>query len=234
MNRTPWTIHHNTAKLSLDKLNAEIDLARPDLGLAGIQWAGKSLANWSLWQIEWDTKGPPSDAYVRENDLVATYERTSEQPLRLQIYWRALSNEQAPPNTAQPHASTARPHATGVEMIVSVQTELLDLDPRMRLTSRVANAECHATPNCVLCRPREGKTTFAHLVHPGDLSQVRLSSDAKENVTLIQTTLFARQLEKGVILRSRLRAYFMERANDEAVVRQLAELFAATEPPLTT
>ena len=220
MKPNPWTIQQNTATLSLGEFSAEIDLARPQQGIVGIRFGGEKFATWSLWQVDDAALGPPFDAYLRDNDLVATYERTPERPLRVQIYWRALPN-------------AADVNATGIEMIVSVQTDLLDFDPRVRLTSRFGNAVGHVMDDFALCRARRGRVTFAYLIGPGDPSQIELSTAVHENGATIQTTLFAHHLEKGVILRSRMRGYFIDRSDDEAVARHLSSLFSATEPVLT-
>ncbi len=220
MNRSPWNLQQATAQLTLGKFSATLDVARPQQGLYAIQFAGHALANWSCWNVEQTSLGAPFDVYVRDHDLVATYERTAERPLRVQIYWRALP-------------VMASPVATGLELIVSVQTDLLDLDPRVQLSCCLTNGAAHSADDIVLFRGRDSATTFVQLVHPGDRSQVRLVPNPAQHGTHIHTTLFADRLEKGVILRSRLRGYFIERTNDEATAVELAHIFAASEPPLT-
>jgi hypothetical protein len=220
MNPSPWNLQQATAQLSLGKFSGTLDVARPQLGLHAMHFAGQSLANWSLWNVDQSSLGAPFDVYVRDHDLVATYERTVERPLRVQIYWRALP-------------IMASPAVTGIEMIVSVQTDLLDLDPQVQLSSCMTNGAAQVADDTVLFRGRNSEMTAVHLVHPGDRSQVRVFPNAAHHGADIQTTLFADRLEKGVILRSRLRGFFMDRANDEATAAELARHFAASEPPLT-
>ena len=46
--------------------------------------------------------------------------------------------------------------------------------------------------------------------------------------------LFAERLEKGVILRSRIRGLFVPRDHDTELAQSEYRRFAASEPPLTT
>jgi hypothetical protein len=51
---------------------------------------------------------------------------------------------------------------------------------------------------------------------------------------VVRHSLFAERLEKGVILRARLLAAFVDRERERAELAALYREFAASDPPLTT
>lgn len=127
-----WTIDPacTTARLQLADLTGEIDLARPWLGFrpqnvpaeesAGI----KSLLGIDLPSGAAErTELAPVEFFVRGDDLIATYPESSG-CLRLQIYWRALRGN-------------SQGQVMGLELIVSVQTDLLDSQPVLFVRSEL-------------------------------------------------------------------------------------------------
>ena len=146
-----------------------------------------------------------------------------------------------------------------MELVVSVQTDLLDSDPELTITSSLpatdvrrllaADGSQFATvaadarpgardftspPGCFLFRISP-QTSYLEMVHPSDFRQMAITSPTgtAEKLFGVQTRLFAERLEKGVILRSRLRGWFLAREADETAAVQLYREFCATEPPLT-
>ena len=76
------------------------------------------------------------------------------------------------------------------------------------------------------------------LIHPSDYqsSSVTLTSSVAEpsdSVALIEHQVFRTRLEKGVILRARLRAALVATEKAEAITIAAYGHFARTEPPLT-
>jgi len=164
--------------------------------------------------------------------------------LGMQIYWRLVRDEAA--------------RATGLEAIVSAQTELLDSDPAATVASLLppgdvltladddrtfqplasgrgeaapGNGELATARGAVLIRFERGKTSFLEMVHPSD-DRGATFARADEQVATCYPVLTER-LEKGVIRRSRVRALFLPRDNDDAVAAALYRQFAASPAPLT-
>jgi hypothetical protein len=187
------------------------------------------------------------DVWARGGDLVATYSATDDHPTRGQIYWRV--------HRCGPASSSVR----ALDMIVSVQTHLLDSDPVLGVRSRVAAGAvlrlvdgelCQATPvelaatrptvfrapqgaGCFLFRLPGQAASYVEMVHPSDFTECVLRSDAAGHVEL-SNRLFQGRLEKGVILRSRLRVLIVPREDDVAAASACYSEFAISEPPLTT
>ena len=65
------------------------------------------------------------------------------------------------------------------------------------------------------------------MVHPVDFGGAKVSTGT------ISHHLFQQRLEKGVILRARVRAAILHRKNDLATAQAAYERFAGAEPPLT-
>lgn len=79
--------------------------------------------------------------------------------------------------------------------------------------------------------------SYVELVHPSDFqsSTVTLTSaeDPSSSKASIEHQVFHTRLEKGVILRARIRAGLVAREKDEAIAVAAYHHFAKAEPPLT-
>jgi hypothetical protein len=89
-------------------------------------------------------------------------------------------------------------------------------------------------PGCLLFRLGEAGTTYVEIMHPDDLRQVRLMSDETGRANLRATLFDDWVLEKGVILRARVRGIFVPRLDDEALAVAAFDDFVRQPPPLTT
>jgi len=234
-----------------------MDLAYPSRGLQAITWDGAALSDAALMQVtvaRGDERAERiEDAYIRGNDLIVTYAEGSDrevrpQVCRRQVRWRVVH---------QPHA------APGIvlEVLVSVQTQYLDSDPRVQVTSVLPGREWmllsggaaasdyrpvswpDASPQVVdvaaacqalLARLPALACSYGHILTPNDLVHARLSWDAARRATALETTYFAGRLEKGVLRRARSRAVLMPRTGDAELLAELLRETVATAPPLTT
>jgi hypothetical protein len=88
---------------------------------------------------------------------------------------------------------------------------------------------------CCLLRPIGTGPSYIEMVHPADFRQTTFqwTTDSAPEVRLAHR-LFVERLEKGVILRSRIRGLFVPRSHDAELARSEYRRFAASEPPLTT
>jgi hypothetical protein len=147
--------------------------------------------------------------------------------------------------------------AAVIDLQISVQTPLLDSDPRQTVRSSLPmgemlrmdesatkfeplvlsfdgkrNMELNEPQACYLVRPAGTDFSYVEMVHPADAGSSALESyGAKIGLA---RTLFVSTLEKGVILRARLRGALIPREGDEAVAAALYADLLAAELPLTT
>jgi hypothetical protein len=253
-----WRLTDHEANLAIGQLAARLDLARPERGLTDWTLDGRPLAG-GVFEVD---LGDPSraradapiavdDAYVRGDDLVAVYGPSPTSPYRMQIYWRGA-------------AATSRAAALGaVDLVASVQTPLLDSRPELRvactlpggdspqgslwrLSSRAgeslaaidvstsgASSDASGDLPCFLWRPAGADWSLAAMVHPADW-QGASATLVDSGAVRLEFALFARFLEKGVILRSRLRSVFLAREGDAASAAAWFGDLTTSKLPLTT
>ena len=135
-----------------------------------------------------------------------------------------------------------------MELIVSVQTDTLGTDPQLCVRSTFATQQTQRyvdspdatfTPvdiaasedvasNGYLITQDNATERIAYFVHPDDYYGTSLSrDDSPQGATLhIANSLFAGDLEKGVILRGRLMVFFLA-GSDSAMVGQADSAIAA-------
>jgi hypothetical protein len=194
-----------------------------------------------------------ADAYVRGNDLVASYSESGGQRIAPEIYWRATHLEEF---------ATAK-----IELIVSIRTGLLDSEPASRVHSSI-NAEgqllhaasldptqfevikpatgehnyplpptkvidaAQSSEHLFLFRLPQFALSYAAMVHPSDF----VSAEAHVDTTpphSFTATIFPEHLEKGVIRRGRVCGWFMPLKNDLHTAVTLARQFVDEPLPLT-
>jgi hypothetical protein len=174
------------------------------------------------------------DAYVRGRDLVALYDEARPDHLRTQVYWRALSANDLSASCKPDHIVAA------FELILSVNTSLLDSDPQVAVRSEISTSnsivQLQVAPapeaSAVLVRLGNGKRSYVELVHPADACRSWIDTQTA-NSAQINHLLFQQRLEKGVILRARIRAAIIASDHDEQLAAELYQHFATSEPPLT-
>jgi hypothetical protein len=238
--------------LTLPRFSAVVDPRDPARGLHRVQLDGRPCDSLALLAVELSpVKAPGSaaiDAYVRGGDLAITYADRPEPEMHTQIYWRA-----APPSSAAVLAS--------LELLVSVQTDLLDSCPTLRALSRLTAERAlqiddpsdatsleialdaprvnkhvaDSPPRGYLFRLANSRFSYAEMVHPADSHEERLtpSREACGLTVELSHELFAQRLEKGVILRSRVQGLVLDQAGDEELARRRFAAFLAAELPLT-
>lgn len=245
---TPWKLEAHVGHLALGPLAGRV---RIDGGVVSFRldaWQaapqdrfdvfvlGAPLAAWKL-----------DEAYVRGADLVATYAKTPPYHVAPQVYWRATW--------------IAAWNAVKLELVLSVQTDLLDSQPRTTIESggqatslwlaeELAPGEFRewspgdpptfrsspALPQLYVIRREEAGFSYAELVHPSDFVAASIDADlgTTGDIFSVRSTLFPERLEKGVIRRARVCGWFLPRENDLAATAELAREFVAEPLPLTT
>lgn len=220
-----WRPTAAAASLDCGPLHAALDPLAPSGGLAHVSYDGVSLEPSIFLGIEIAVDNPAAltDCYQRGGDFIARYAQTDERPFAAVVYWRASLLD---------FEGAAYPH---VDLVVSVETSLLDSRPLLAATSHLpatAAGELSCHDGFLLARFEGAALSYAEMCHPDD--SIAASVETCSDRTVWKTRLFGQPLEKGVILRSRLRGLFVPRANDQEAARLALAEFTASAPPLTT
>jgi hypothetical protein len=242
-----WKFQHPVAKLRCGSLVGQVDTSTPQLGLQHISVRSQSIAGSLLSLTSGVAAAWPAalaDAYVRGNDLVATYAPTVDWPYAPSVYWRVDS------------IGSDRNTLAALSLLVSIQTDLLDTHPLVRVTSQFAAEEVlllgvgesgtssavpvrgrqtirpATSPTAILWRLPGGKLSFVELAEPNDFRQLIVEHTG--GVCRSEWELFAEFLEKGVIRRAQIHAAFLPRENDVALATKLCRDLASRPLPLTT
>ena len=219
-NSSCWTLSAPLAHLHVGELTATVDLTHPRHGLHGVKVGPVSLGATSLLGVDLPLESIEElslpETYVRGGDLVAVYSATKARPWRVQTYWRIVD--------------VAEPSAVVVELQVSINTGLLDVQPAVDVVSAVIGSDPAATTEGRIgAKLAAVDWEYWQAVHPDDVAT--LSAERIADGVRIRERLFDRFLEKGVILRSRLRGALVPSGQS---VDAIFDEFAAAPLPLTT
>jgi hypothetical protein len=241
-----WKLDGTDGTLEIGGGVIRVDVAHPQQGFLS------SASNGRFMQLL-PTESPAAkslklvEAYVRGNDLVALYEPLAPHQVQPSVYWRGRWDEGR--------------QAAGVEMIVSMQTSLLDSNPETvvatgmpigdvwgpgetvdslrqleynELPLNLSTGDGSHRPSLVIYQPRDTPFAYVEMVHPADFvaTQVELNKWGESWAT---TRLFSERLEKGVIRRARIAGWHLPRkSNVHRSAWELYTQFAAEPLPLTT
>jgi hypothetical protein len=246
---THWELQPPHARLRVADLTASLDLLRPQRGLHDAHRGQRLLPGLSMLGVEPDpidhTAPVVADAYTRGRDLVVTYTATAPRFVRTQVYWRVAE--------CFPSGVLA-----AIDMQVSVQTSSWDSDPQVLAESTLPSGQVlrllagdgrnlagwspapveqressHSVPSCWLARLPGGETSYAEMVHAADVGRDELAG-ITESLLRLRHCLFVDPLEKGVILRARLRGLLLPRVHDTELAGAAYAEFLEAKPPLTT
>lgn len=240
-----WSIEGTVGRATIGDYSVTVDVAQPGLG---VRWTSATA---SAFQGSTLQLVPPAssqsaprlvDAYVRGNDLVASYEQLAGAEVQPQLYWRLLTHDEL--------------KAVGVQLLISMQTSLLQSEPKCAVVSQLADArtaiwdfvsqgwngsQADGTFNQKLVPTPFGRVTwfsvpkqtnsYIEVIYPDDV--------VAQHVTLgrSESCFFAEPLEKGVIRRGRIAGWIVPNKNLMAEAREPLKLldFAKREAlPLTT
>jgi len=238
----------------MTELAARLDLTRPadgllDVAVGAMPWHAARLLGVVAAPLSQNAADAPTESHIRGADLVVAYEASAHRPMRVDALWRAVA-----PAAGDKFLAAA-------DLIVSVRTDLLDSRPELavqsvlpaceivRLTARdpIAGAALPHPENapaafglengagCLLFRPPGQSLSYAEMVHPADFQRDELHCGAAESREVrVVHQLFSTSLEKGVILRARVRGIFVPRADDARIAAECYAAFASANPPLGT
>lgn len=229
-----WKIENNIGRTVTKLGEMTFDATKPNQGLT---FSDPNIASSSFMRLGMSAShfGFPleNDSYSRDADFVSVYKEIPERPVRYQVYWRML--DQLPAEVS-----------VMWELIISAQTPLLDSDPTVVVQSRLDEA-LHIQQDDCRCVMRHTRGTYFELSHPSDDRKTSITWNDKQidadlkSIAQNQTgsaevnhVLFERPLEKGVILRSRLRGGWLNPNANPKIINELFDQFAKSEPVLTT
>jgi hypothetical protein len=246
---TVWQLNGWQARLQAGSFAGQVNLLTPHEGLSLPLGPDHDKVVLRMLGIELPEpapgpQNPPADCYVRGDDLVVVYSQATPRPVRVEAYWRA---------------SQAVAGLLAIELQVSVQTSLLESAPELLAHSRLPRAEVwrllgadsraferpghtqdktirlqpEQGPGCLLFRLAGSDLSYVEMIHPSDFRWDELAP-AREDGHLLRHRLFSGELEKGVILRGRVRGLVLPRENDEQAAAEAFTAFSQAPPPLTT
>jgi hypothetical protein len=237
-NSVRWQIEGPTARLNCGSLQAQAGCS-----LVPTHWKGQPIRQVSLLAVG-GAQDHLVDLYIRGNDFVARYAQAQSHSVETHAYWRA--------------AFDAERGVARVERVLSVQTDLLDSRPALRVGSFVSGAQLLQSSNLnapdfatflpgraqaidtttsrehlFVYRREDLGFSYAEMVHPSDFVSAEWALAAEQHACVFYQ-LFPDRLEKGVIRRGRVCGWFLPTHNDLAVAVELARQFVVEPLPLTT
>lgn len=240
----PWKLAGHRAELATDKLQLTIDVSQPRAGISGLDFADQSLTGLRPLQI---TAHPPVttesviESYVRGPDLIVTYAQLPARTVRPQLYYHALDA-----------AELSDDRSAGVELVIGMQTSLLDSDPVCSSVTEAAADELYALTTsgdwerlgpgdqevsvldltgAFVFRLRESKASYVELILPADFQGAQLRRPA--DLFQLSYQLFPEFLEKGVIRKGRVWGVLTPRERDLETAGRCVQQLVAAPPPLT-
>lgn len=236
-----WQITGEQASLGRSRTHLHCSLIKPAAGLLVSAFGAVGATPLNLFQIA-RRHGEPTmklvEAYDRGTDLIANFEPTPPDEVQPQILWRICADEAT--------------HSEGVELVISMQTNLLHSDPLLSVTSELPPGKFFTVRDqkwqglneptlaanrgdwgLLLHRPWQGNWSYLEAIFPSDFIAASPSA-AKRTGQVWSQLLFGEPLEKGVIRRARLIGWVMPRENDFATAFKLWQAFYASPPPLTS
>lgn len=217
---------------------ATVDPARPS---RGIRYEDTHLLGVCVPEFTESTKSAIVEQFKQEDRLTVRYAGTAAWPVWTEVTWQVYENRDRP--------------GLNIDLNVSVRTDRLHYRPELIVQSVVPQSKSflvQGTQNrliqlasgspyamtrvdaagCVLFRPSSQPWSLVEMVHPFDFEHDELSHDPEHPDHLrLSHRLFTQPLEKGVLLRARLRAIVIDRDDDlETAALRYAEF--NDEPPV--
>ena len=236
-----WTLVDNSAQLHQQQLSAGLPLDQLSRGLVDASFAGVPLG-WKKWLAITDGRHAElvrQHGYVRGDDLVCCYAVESDPGTTLETSWRLLQPESS--SVGLELLISVQDNPPGKNPVVSVGTagkvdECLVLDAGSQCWShfeRTAGSLSLEAPGAILCRWSDREFSYLEMLHLADFGAGELHWGPEVAEELAWTCqLLHRQLEKGVIRRSRIQCWLLARDGDEQLAGELFRQFRDADCPL--
>ncbi len=164
--------------------------------------------------------GAVPDMVIRQDTIMVRYAPTTKRPVECQARWRVLSE-----GVVDLEVSTLTPGKwDGLAVQTCTRFSVTEPEKEVHIDQSV-------TPGIVIYRPMGQQLSYVEFCHPHDGIGLEVKHD-KADYT-VRYRLFGLDLEKGVILRGRLRGLLVPRAVDVAAAHAAYERFIVEAPNLT-
>jgi len=245
-----WTITGQQAHLQTLDLSGTIDLSTPGTGLRQLCLADHQLAHLQLLGIARDgctlAAFPDQDPYSRDNSLIIRYSDQADPSHHLQVQWRCIPSEpglflggvelilsfETPSQVNLPEWTTMTQVGQQDILVAGGNCEqpwisLNEIHETTDTTSSTATNEAHM----ILCRFPEQQLSYLEMT-PAAEPALALLPSTETTRTLWGSRTPDGPLEKGVILRRRVRGLFLPREKDTVLADKAYAQFQALAPPL--
>ncbi len=223
---TGWQLTADTASFICSELKGEVSLLDPSYGMSLTY--GKTAIKGSLWSYS-DLLGgkvKPTETYLRGNDLVLSMPATKSFPCETIWYWSVSPLLDSETNSL----------GVTIRLTLSLQTDLLDTSPVVKLVSPLASDESGKETDRIseeLARSlaiNPGVWSCFEAAHPSDQSECLV----EKQVDIESLSITLPFLEKGVIRRARMAAFFLFASAAPATLKHALDDFIEEPLPLTT
>ena len=115
-----WQLTNQLASFAYGAGVCELDPTRPDEFMR-IRASDAHRLPWDAFAIHPLPRHAmlPTEVYVRDNDLIASFAQSADDNFAFQLNWRGLTPD--------------APFVAGIELWISVQTNLLDIHPEVEI-----------------------------------------------------------------------------------------------------
>jgi hypothetical protein len=229
-----WQLTNQHAVCSSDATSFELDPTHPSR-FTQISLKNSAATHWDAFAIHPlpDHTMVPEEVYVRDNDLIARFRQSAGDEYAFQLDWRLLGSDGQ--------------FAAGVELWLSIQTELLDIRPEIEVACQGPRRHAwksvsHATlageltdsidsdsPAAFVCEAED--STGVWMIDPSDQAQTRIVSAPEDS--MMRVRFFGQFMEKGVIRRARMRFLVAPGEISTAHLASEYRAFANSPLPLT-
>ncbi|HEX3600726.1 MAG TPA: hypothetical protein VHU84_11325 [Lacipirellulaceae bacterium] len=247
-----WLLQGTVGGLKCEALVATVNVARPDLGLEHVKFQKVPISG-QLFRVTTDLNStltstawplPVADAYVRGNDLVASYRPVDAWPYSPQLYWQANSLADVDGVVAslsallslQTHLLDSWPKISSATQMPVAKLLLIAIDDRGDANVEPLETDARTIPAdatcCVVSRLDHAPYSYIELASAADICGGQITQNAMGSQVVWR--LFAEEfLEKGVIRRARVHSAFVPRSDDVEIAIECAAAIERAPLPLT-
>ncbi len=226
-----WILTGSIAKWQNESVVLSFDQSKPGDGVNVLHPATQSTFRLFGLMSPEAAKGmfrPPETIAPCGSTLRASFPESDGLSVETHVAWSVLDLDRA---------------IVGIDLVVTIGTQKLDAQPQVDLCSHVRNADTLVPgsvenrgpsegPVCTLFRLRETELSYCEMLLPANFHSTQVSQDIETGCAVLRHRLFSCPLEKGVILRARLRGLLLPRAGDEAAAAASFEELQSAPPPL--
>lgn len=232
-----WSLSKASASSDLGPATIEVHPQEPQQ-YSRCQLGGISGLSWRFAAIQPLPRHAcvPTEIYTRQLDLIAKYQQSADDSFAFQLDWQLQA--------------ASGPFAGGVELWVSVQTNLLDVEPELQISclaldkcdwqmlshadltgQRTLEDASHGPAAIVTTASSHAGATGVWLIEESDQRHARIVSQPSD--VEMRVRLLGHFMEKGVIRRARMRFLLADGQVTRDQIAAAYSQFANSPLPLT-